>query len=88
MRQYESKKKRLLKVIAVICVLFYIIYINYERPNINFNNKSLGRETGYLVDIPTGSNIFHISFDDVIVCFEDITLNEYFSIFENDFFFT
>lgn len=46
-------------------------------------NKSYIRKDSYVSENQVDSNIFHLSFDDTITIFEDITENEYYSIFDN-----
>lgn len=46
-------------------------------------NKSYTRTDSYKKDVKTGQNIFNLSFDDSIIIFEDISGNDYNSIFDN-----
>ena len=55
-----------------------------EKPFKETGSKSLQRSDSYLAELSQGSNkIFHLSFDDTIMCLKDISENDYESIFDN-----
>lgn len=75
------------KSILIITIILSIISISLS--NINekdfkaTGNKSLIRNDTYLIEEQSGRNIYNISFDDVILLFQDIAENKYESIFSN-----
>lgn len=79
-------KKNVIIILALLCGCLYLCHFISKDNNIDSSNKSLERNIEYESDISTGSNVFHLSFDDVIACLEDISINEYKSIFDNSFF--
>lgn len=75
-------------IIGLGCAVFVIVstFVGGGTNQINFStagNKSYARTDSYVTETSTGNNIFNLTFDDTILLFEDISANNYSSIFEN-----
>lgn len=84
----EKIRKRITKCsIGIICigaVVIAFIFGGHDEVDFSTNgNKSYTRTDSYKKDVKTGQNIFNLSFDDSIIIFEDISGNDYNSIFDN-----
>lgn len=84
----EKIRKRITKCsIGIICIgVVVIAFIFGGHDEVDFSttgNKSYTRTDSYKKDVNTGQNIFNLSFDDTIIIFEDISENDYNSIFDN-----
>lgn len=89
---FLNKVKKYFNKFFVLCSCIIIagfILLNLQRnvcPAVNVDNKSLKRIDSYIEDIEIPKEkYFHISIDDTIKCFKDITNkeNQYESIFDN-----
>lgn len=89
---YKWKKLINSKSVIAVCLLLTVIclsvgsLVNIPEINSAKGNKSLPRNEVYRIDErSTDSRFFHLSFDDVINIFKDLTVNEdYQSIFDNN----
>lgn len=75
-------------VIGGGCIFLVIVssLLTQKSDKINFStngNKSYVRTDSYKMEKSTGKNVFNLTFDDTILLFEDISVNNYDSIFEN-----
>ena len=73
---------------GMLLLTLLIVFLGTKESNtdIDPDNKSLPRVQNYIEEQLVDDKIFHLSFDDVIQCFEDISENEYDSLFENSTF--
>lgn len=88
---HKMRKKFNRLSLSIICMgsilLFYLLIrflgdtkeMSYEETG----NKSLARTDSYVDEECSQIRFFHLSFDDTIECFKDITENDYDSIFGN-----
>ncbi len=73
----------------LFATVFLAILIGGEAYRLNQNsffdagNKSYERTDSYFAVKETGKNIFHLSVDDTVEVFKDLTMNNYDSIFDN-----
>ena len=85
----EKIRRRITKCsIGIICIGVVVIAFIFGggHDEVDFSttgNKSYTRTDSYKKDVKTGQNIFNLSFDDTIIIFEDISENDYNSIFDN-----
>lgn len=71
---------------AALLIICAAIIGRGTQSRINPTNKSYARDASYVAEGIEENRIFHLSFDDTISCFEDISDGEYDSIFENETF--
>lgn len=88
-KSFPVKVRKLLKIVFV-CLLAGSVVVNYwgskNIHDVDETNKSLTRLDVYNEEAVNDVKVFHLSIDDTIDCFRDISENKYDTIFSNDFF--